>query len=154
MARQKMWWQSKEEEVKPWIIDPRRDPCDCSQGFKLAVSGYSEKQGPTHYCPCCRWGFWPVIMKPTAAQVKEIQKTHPDLKEADLTYTKLRNKPAATWGGSPETVMIDHLGGKLPTFLTVALRRYWNKKWCEKYPNTERGKAYRQKIMDEQKKKS
>ncbi len=149
----KQWWQSKDDPVKPYIIDPRREPCDCSQGFKLAVSGYSDKQGPTHYCPGCRWAFWPVIIKPTAAQLVDIRKTHPKIKEDDLKYTKLCNKPAATWGGSPASVMIDHLGGKMPTFLTAALRAYWDKKWCEKYPNTERGKKYKQKLMDAKKKK-
>lgn len=141
----KQWWQSKDDPVKPWKIGPFKDPCDCSQGLPLAVSGLSEKQGPTHYCPVCRWAFWPIEMKPTAAQINYEKKTNPDAKAENMSYIRMCNKPSVTWGSSSETKMIDQLGGQLPQFLTVQLREYWNRKYCEKYPSTERGKAWAEK---------
>ena len=113
LSRKKLWWQDQNDPVKPWVVDNKRDPCDCSQGFYLAVSGYSDKQGPTHYCPGCRWGFWPVLFKPTAAQVNEAKKTDPKASEATMSYMKMCNKPGPKWGTSPENLMIDQLGGSI-----------------------------------------
>jgi len=139
----KQWWQGP-DIVKPFVPNYHRDPCDCSQEFQLEVTGMSQKQGPTHYCPGCRWAFWPIEMKPTAEQLTEIKKIDPKATVESMTYIKMRNKPPPGWGSSPETVMIDQLGKGQP-FLTQALQRYWTKKYAEKYPNSEIGKAWAQK---------
>jgi hypothetical protein len=139
MARTKIWWQDPNDVIAPWVINLHRDPCDCSQGFHLKVTGMSEKQGPTHYCPCCRWAFWPVEMKPSADQINLAKKTDPEACEANMKYIKMRNKPGALWGSAGETRMVDQLG-KGHTFLTVKLNEYWNKKYCKKYPSSELAK--------------
>lgn len=132
-----MVWSSK-KPIKPWVIDFRRDPCDCSQQLPLSVSGYSEKQGPTHFCPVCRWGFWTVEMKPSADQIALAKLDHPEACEANMKYFKLRNKPNPKWGSTAETLMIDQYGKLEPQFLTVKLRKYWLNKYCDKYPNSEK----------------
>ena len=154
MARKKMWWQDQNDFVKPFVVNPHRDPCDCSQGLPLRITGYSEKQGPEYYCPVCRWAFWVVLQKPTADQVKFEKRFNPDASEKTMSYYRLCNKPGVKWGSTPETVMIDQLGRMLPTFLTVQLKRYWNRKYCEKYPSTERGKAYAERKKKEAKNRS
>lgn len=136
-----MAWSGLKKPVKPWVIDLQRDPCDCSQKLPLSISGYSEKQGPTHYCPVCRWCFWTVEMKPSADQISLAKKDHPEACEANMKYMKLRNKPNAKWGSTSETLMLDQIGKLNPSFLTVKLREYWAKKYCEKYPNSDRAKA-------------
>lgn len=148
MAREKMWWQDKNDVIKPWVINHHRDPCDCSQNFHLAVTGMSEKQGPTHYCPGCRWAFWPVEMKPTANQISLAKKTYPEACEANMKYTKMRNQPGIKWGATPETAMIDQLG-KEPTFLTKALKIYWLNKYCDKYPSSDAAKRRAERIVKE-----
>lgn len=138
-----MVWPKK-KVVEPWTYDWKRDPCDCSQSFKLAVTGMSEKQGPTHYCPGCRWAFWTIEMKPSADQIALAKKDDPKACEASMKYTKLRTKPVPTGGTTPENLMIDQLGKHGLTFLTTALNQYWAVKYCEKYPNSERAKALKQ----------
>lgn len=139
MARTKMWWQDPNDVIKPWVINLHRDPCDCSQHFHLRVTGMSEKQGPTHYCPGCRWAFWPVELKPNANQISHAKKTYPDACEANMKYIKMRNRPGLKWGSSPETAMIDQLGKGL-SFLTEQLKKYWSDKYCNKYPNSDLAK--------------
>jgi hypothetical protein len=147
----KLWWQDPKPAVKPWKIDKKRDPCACSLRSPLRVSGYSETQGPTHYCPFCRWGFWKVIMKPTSAQVDYERITNYSASLESMTYEKFRNKPEAPKGKDPKDVMIDQLGGLLPYYLTAELKEYWDAKYCEKYPNSVR--AIARKKREEEKKK-
>ena len=117
-------------------MDPRREPCDCSQWRPLVQSGYSEQQGPTHYCPVCRWAFWSIIKQPSQAQLDDLKKDNPHLTLKDVSYIKLCNKPPIEIGRTIKTTMIDQLGGLLPTFLTASLREYWLNKYCEKYPSS------------------
>lgn len=136
-----MAWSGLKKVVKPFEYNYLRDPCDCSQHFKLAITGLSEKQGPTHYCPGCRWAFWVVEVKPTADQISLAKKDDLKSSEATMKYTRLANKPIPKWNSSPETMMIDQLGKLGHTFLTKALRNYWLDKYCDKYPNTNIAKA-------------
>jgi len=148
-ARKKMWWQDQSDYVKPYVIDRRRDPCDCSQDFELAQTGCSDSQGPTHYCPGCRWAFWPITIKPTASQLKEIQKTNPSATVDNMTYVKLCNKPPLKWGATHKNIMIDQLGGGKfsPYFLTAELKEYWLDLYCKKYPSTAIAK-HRKKLQE------
>lgn len=146
-ARKKMWWQDQSDPVKPYVIDLRRDPCGCSQNFKLRQTGYAENQGPTHFCPGCRWAFWPVKISPTASQITEIKKTIPEATNESLSYIKMCNKPPLKWGTSHKNIMIDQLGGKSMVFLTSDIRAYWVNLYCEKYPTTVIAK-YRRKLQE------
>lgn len=129
-----MWTDKK--KVKPWKFDRRREECDCSQYAPLRVSGYSEKQGPTHYCPICGWAFWSVLQRPTADQIILMKQTHPEANEFNMSYIRMCNKPLSPHN-TPHTqkqVMIDQLGKLYPSFLTKSLREYWTDLYCEKYP--------------------
>jgi len=133
----KMWTNKK--RVKPWKFNTRREECECSQHAPLRISGMSEKQGPTHYCPICRWAFWPILQKPSADQIALMKETYPDANEANMSYTRMCNKPALSSYNSTmprKTIMIDQLGKMLPSFLTNTLRKYWLRLYCEEYPNS------------------
>lgn len=147
-----MAWSGLTKKVTPFEYNYQRDPCDCSQHFTLAITGLSEKQGPTHYCPGCRWAFWVVEVKPTADQISLAKKDDPQITEANMKYTKLANKPIPKWGSSSETMMIDQLGKLGSSFLTKALQNYWADKYCDKYPNSDFAKA-RNKYKKEQQRK-
>jgi hypothetical protein len=148
MARKKMWWQDPNPLVKPWIINLHRDPCNCNQGFHLRLTGMSKKQGPTHYCPGCRWAFWPVEMKPSYAQVRLAQKTRHDASGENMKYIKMRNKPSADGSQTLRYKMIDQLGPS-PLFLTDDLKKYWRKKYCDKYPNSDIAKRQAKKEKED-----
>jgi len=133
----KMWTNKK--RVKPWKFNTRREECECSQYAPLRISGMSEKQGPTHYCPVCRWAFWPILQKPSADQIALMKETYPDANEANMSYTRMCNKPGLSAYNSSFTkkeIMIDQIGMSLPYFLTERLRKYWLDQYCEKYPKS------------------
>lgn len=147
----KQWWQDQKKPVKPWIIDKNRDPCNDSQWAKLRQTGYSEKQGPTYYCPICRWAFWPVKMIPSTEQVNYEKLTNPNATSENMSYIKLCNKPPRIQGQKPEYTMMMQLGKLSPDFLTEELKEYWLDKYCEKYPSTEiaiRRKKYKEKLKE------
>lgn len=132
----KMWWQDQRKQVKPWVIDRRRDPCDCSQGAKLRQTGYSEHQGPTHYCPVCRWAFWPIVMKPTAAQVDQEKRSNPNATYESMTYIKLYNRPGKNWTNAVKNKMTDQMVKLMPSFLTESMKEHFIKLYCKRYPNS------------------
>jgi hypothetical protein len=147
----KQWWQSKNEPIKPWVIRTGRDSCGDSQWVKLQVSGLSEKQGPTHFCPICRWGFWPVKFIPNTAQVKHAMLTNPKATTQNMSYIRMCNKPKPPYNQSVEYAMIIQLGKCGPSFLTEKLKEYWLDKYCTKFPSTERAiqrKKYKQQQID------
>ena len=123
---------------KEWVIDARRDPCECSQKLPLTPTGYSDEQCPSKYCPVCKVGFWYVKFEPTFPQVEEAKKKYNNTKitQKDLTYYAYRKVPNGRYGTSPENVMIDQLGGKLPDFLSKRKKEYWREKYMDKYPNS------------------
>jgi hypothetical protein len=130
-----MIWPKKKPFEK-WKIDPRREPC-CSQWRPLIQSGFSEVQGPTHYCPVCRWAFWPVTQQPSQRQLDDLKLDYPSATLESVSYIKLCTKPPIEVGRTVETTMIDQLGGSLnPSFLTRSLKEYWVTKYCEKYPDS------------------
>jgi len=130
-----MVWKKK-KPIKEWTFDTKREPCDCSQTAPLRISGYSEKQGPTHFCPICRWGFWPVLIKPSKEQVVLFQISYPEANEKNMSYMKMCNKPAqGQYGKSTDDIMLDQMGKLMPDFLTEGLKEYWIEKYCAKYPN-------------------
>jgi len=134
-----MAW-TKKKPIEPWVINPKPDPCDCSQDAKLRVSGYSEKQGPTHFCPVCRWAFWPWEMKPSADQINLMKKTYPEACEANMKYTKLRTSAQPKWGSTSDVATIDQVGKLQPDFMMAKDLEHFNKKYCEKYPSSEMAK--------------
>ena len=136
----KQWWQSDKKTVKPWVIDLRRDPCDDSQWAPLRQSGYSKKQGPTHYCPICRWAFWPVKFTPTISQVEYQKLTDPNASIDSMSYIKMCNKPSPRYGQTVEYTMMQQLANLSPDFLTHEIKEYWQDKYCKKYPSTELAK--------------
>jgi hypothetical protein len=129
-----MLWP-KPKPFKKWKIDLRREPC-CNQWRSLVVSGFSEKQGPTHYCPVCRWAFWPVNQQPSQRQLDDWKLDYPSATLESVSYIKLCNKPSIQVSRTVKTIMIDQLGGSNPSFLTRSLKEYWVTKYCEKYPNS------------------
>lgn len=133
----KQWWQGNKKPVKPWVIEIGRDPCDDSQWAPLCQSGLSEKQGPTHYCPICRWAFWPVKMFPTTEQVNYARLSDPSASMASMTYTKMCNKPKPQNGNTSEYIMMLQLAKLSPDFLSEELKEYWGNKYCEIFPSTE-----------------
>jgi len=145
-----MTW-TKKKPIEPFEYNWKRDPCDCSQDFILAVSGYSEKQGPTHFCPGCRWAFWTVEMKPTADQISLAKKDDPKACEASMKYLRLANKPLPKWGSTTETMMIDQIGKLQPSFMMKKDLEHFIKKYCEKYPSSELAKT-RAKAKEEREK--
>lgn len=146
----KMWWQDQRPQIKPWVVDKHRDPCDCSQYVPLRVTGISMEQGPTHYCPVCKWAFWSVIQRPTAAQLGYEQRTNPKASVESMSYIKLCNKPKAA-AKTTKTIMIEQLGGHMPTFLTEALKEYWINEFCKLFPNSwiAKSRAAKKKAEDE-----
>jgi hypothetical protein len=141
-----MWTNKK--PVKKWKLDTNREKCNCSQYALLMVSGYSEKQGPTHYCPVCRWAFWPVMQKPTANQINLMKKDDPEACEANMKYIKMCNKPDQSYGKTSKNIMIEQFGRLIPYFLTDSLKEYWINLYCEKFPNCDMAKE-REKIKKE-----
>lgn len=130
----------KKKPIVPWVINPKHDPCDCSQDAKLRISGYSEKQGPTHYCPVCRWAFWPWEMKPSADQINLMKKTYPDACEANMKHTRLRTSAQPKWGSTSEIATVDQVGKLQPDFMMAKDLEYFNVKYCEKYPSSDMAK--------------
>jgi hypothetical protein len=141
-------WSSK-PRPEPWKVQKVRDYC-CCQHFKLVESGNSDpSKGPTHYCPGCHYAFWLREIKPTAAQHEEYKKTHPGVSSTDMWYRQYKKTPDGVWGATAKTKMIDQLGGpNQPTFLLEADARYWRDLYCDKYPNSELGKARTQRRLE------
>lgn len=134
-----MVWPRK-KPIEPWVINTNHDPCDCSQDAKLRVSGYSKKQGPTHYCPVCRWAFWPWEMKPSADQINLMKKTYPEACEANMKYKKLRTSAPPGFSSTSEAETILQVGKLQPDFMLAKDLENFNIKYCEKYPSSEMAK--------------
>ena len=122
-------------KLKPWIVDTRRDPCDCNQHVDLMQTGFGAEQGCVKYCPVCKIGFWEVLIQPTPLQVIEAQKSDPRISMSIMQYTVLKREPKNKWGSTPENIMIDQLG-KSPWWLSEESRVYWLKQYIKKYPNS------------------
>lgn len=127
-------------KLKEWIVDTKRDDCDCSQHVDLKVTGYSAAQGCVKYCPVCRIGFWEILVQPTPEQITFAQKTDIRARMDTMEYNVLKREPkdkSGAWGGGPtsESQMIDHLG-KSPLWMSNESKEYWLKKYCAKYPNS------------------
>jgi hypothetical protein len=133
-----MWTNKK--PVKPWKFNTRREECECSQYAPLRITGMAEKQGPTHYCPICRWAFWPILHKPSADQISLMKQKYPEANEQNMSYIKMCNKPEPPTYSRSSTkkhAMIDQLGKDRPYFLTERLRKYWLALYCKKYPESD-----------------
>lgn len=106
----------------------------CSQHLPLHQTGFSEKQGCTHYCKICGWGYWTHEVKPTTEEVQAAEKAFPKYTRERitnaLTREVLKPKPPGIW----EKVMIEHLGGFQPYWLSRNLKRIWRKKYLELHP--------------------
>jgi hypothetical protein len=108
----------------------------CSQKRKLSVTGYGRKQGCTHYCKICGWGYWTHKIKPTSEQIAEAKKINSNAIAHDLTYYILKPDPPGKWGSSPDTIKVDFFGGsKRPYWLNDRLKRIWRAKYIKKYPD-------------------
>ena len=111
----------------------------CSQHRRLKQTGFGEKQGCTHYCIICGWGYWTHIIKPTAEQIQEAQKLYPKLKSgevsAGLTREVLKPVPEGELGKGAEKVMIEHLGGFQPFWLNEELKKVWREKYYILFPD-------------------
>lgn len=107
--------------------------------FDLYQTGYSEKQGCTHYCPVCGWGYWTHIEKPSKENIDNLHKANPKISRIEieqyLTQEILRPYPPVEWGKGSEKKMIEHLGGdNQPFWLPNNLKKYWRKKYLESKP--------------------
>ncbi len=133
------------KKVKEWVIDTTPDSCDCSLIPKLKPTGYADNQCASYYCPICHIGFWLCEVKPTLNQVQEAKKINADITEKDMIYHVFKRTPKGKWGSNPETVMIDQFGKCMPYWLTQKQKDYWMKKYCERYPNSVKAKAWKEK---------
>lgn len=129
----------------------------CSQHPDLYQTGWSAKQGPTHHCRVCGWGYWTHIVKPTAEQVAEAEKLYPKFtKEAlieALTREVPRPKPEGELYKDAEKKMIEQLGGPdSPYWLQKHKKRYWRAKYIELYPNSDLAKKAKQDQWDKENK--
>ena len=139
-----------EKVVKPFIVNDRRDSCDCNQGADLKPTGSSPEQGPIKYCPCCKVGFWEHLIQPTPQQINLAQKVDHRLRIDTMEYLVLKRQPkdlSSQWGGGPsaEAIMIDQLGTS-PTWMANESRQYWRDKYCKKYPESTIAKAVKKRL--------
>jgi len=107
----------------------------CNQRPLLYQTGYSSKQGCTHCCHVCGWGYWTHEIEPSTEEISEVQKlnkkmTYGDIKKA-LTKEVLKPYPQGEWGKTAEKKMIEHLGGHQPEWLPHRLKIYWRAKYLE-----------------------
>lgn len=113
----------------------------CTMGSVLYLTSFSEKQGCTHYCRVCGWGYWTHHIKPSKEEVDALAIQNPKASRNDiekyLTKEVVKPAPAAQWGKTPETLMIEHLGGFQPYWLRIPLRDYWRKKYLELHSEEE-----------------
>lgn len=129
-------------KAKPWIVDTRRDSCDCSQHVDLTQTGFGAEQGCVKFCPVCHIGFWEILIQPTPLQVIEAQKVDRMAGIASMQYTVLKREPKNKWGSTSESIMTDQFG-KSPWWLSEQSRVYWLKKYIEKYPNSLIAKSHK-----------
>lgn len=110
----------------------------CSQHRHMTQTGFSRKQGCTHHCILCGWGYWTHKIKPTDEQIKEAKKINPKAVAHDLTYYTLKPIPPNKFmSGTVENMMIDYFGGsKCPYWLNDKLRAKWKVKYIKKYPSS------------------
>lgn len=126
-------YQNIKESNMPKCTANRR----CAQHLELTHTGYGRKQGCTHYCKVCGWGYWTHKIKPTNKQIEEAKKINPKAVAHDLTYYIVKPQPKVKWGTGVDAQMIDFFGGsKRPYWLNDKLKRIWRAKYIKKYPNS------------------
>lgn len=123
--------------MKQRCVNPR-----CSQRPHLNQTGWGIKQGCTHYCPICSWGYWTHKIEPSTDDISVVQKANKKLTYSDakiaLTQEVLKPYPAGEWGKTAEKKMIEHLGGHQPEWLSRKLKLYWREKYLEMFSPEEK----------------
>ena len=105
----------------------------CSQHPPLYQTSFSSKQGCTHYCKICGWGYWTHIKEPEEEEILALLKAYPKLSRLQakelLSVEIVKPKPPGVWGAGPEKIMLEHLGKFQPFWLSNRLKIIWKKKY-------------------------
>ena len=116
----------------------------CSQHPLLYQTGFSDKQGCTHYCKICGWGYWTHLLYPTTQEVDEAKRFYPKLNSPQvrelLVREILKPKPVGAMITTVERTMIEYLGNFQPYWLKPHLKKIWRKKYLKLYPPKEKEK--------------